>query len=117
MIGVTTQQVHKYETANDRISAGLLHVVAQALETPISYFFEELGGQKRPVGRRERLLMEFAYSFRKIQNEKHQQAIGHVIRLLLGRPARARASVALECPSLAAAHSQAPAARAAHSTN
>ena len=87
MIGVTTQQVHKYETGVDRISAGMMYVVAQALETPISYFFEELGGQT-PVGQRERLLMEFAHSFSKIQNEKLQQAVGDVIRQLVGRPAR-----------------------------
>jgi len=83
MIGVTTQQVHKYETGVDRISAGMMYVIAQALETPTSYFFEELGGET-PVGQRERLLMEFAHSFREIQNEKLQQAVGDIIRLLMG---------------------------------
>jgi transcriptional regulator with XRE-family HTH domain len=83
IIGVTTQQVHRYETGDDRISAGMMYVVAQALETPISYFFEGLGGQQIPVGQRQRLLMEFADNFREIQNEKHQQAISDVIRLLV----------------------------------
>ena len=72
MIGVTTQQVHKYETGTDRISAGLIYVVAQALNTPISHFFEGLGGPQIPVGQRQRLLMEFTHSFREIQNEEHQ---------------------------------------------
>jgi len=84
MIGVTTQQVHKYETGHDRISAGLLYVLAQALETPIPYFFEGLGGVRSPIGQRQRLLMEFAHSFREIQNEKLQQAVGDIIRLLMG---------------------------------
>jgi transcriptional regulator with XRE-family HTH domain len=83
MIGVTTQQVHNYETGADRVSAGMMYVIARALETPISYFFEELGGQT-PLGQRERLLMEFAHSFSKIQNEKLQQAVGDVIRQLVG---------------------------------
>jgi transcriptional regulator with XRE-family HTH domain len=84
MIGVTTQQIHKYETGHDRITAGLLYVVAQALETPISYFFDGLSGQQIPVGQRQRLLMEFTHSLREIQNEKHQQAVGAAIRLLVG---------------------------------
>jgi transcriptional regulator with XRE-family HTH domain len=89
MIGVSTQQVHKYETATDRVSAGLLYLFAQALETPVTYFFEGLGGQQIPVSQRQRLLMEFVHNFREIQNKKHQQAIGDVIRLLVGRPAGA----------------------------
>ena len=82
MIGVTTQQVHKYETGVDRISAGMMYVIAQALETPISYFFEGLGGLQIPVGQRQRLLMEFTHSLREIQNKKHQQALRDIIRLL-----------------------------------
>jgi transcriptional regulator with XRE-family HTH domain len=84
MIGVTTQQLHKYETGHDRITSGLLYVVAQAVETPISYFFEGLAGEQIPVGQRQRLLMKFTHSLREIQNEKHQQAVGDVIRLLVG---------------------------------
>jgi transcriptional regulator with XRE-family HTH domain len=97
IIGVTTQQVHKYETGVDRISAGLLYVVAEALDTPISYFFGRLSAKQVPVGQRQRMLMEFTHNFGEIQNENHQKAIGNVIRLLgpsrmlpRERPARPR---------------------------
>jgi DNA-binding transcriptional regulator YiaG len=39
-LGVTFQQVQKYEKGTNRISAGRLLTIARALETPIGYFFE-----------------------------------------------------------------------------
>jgi transcriptional regulator with XRE-family HTH domain len=40
-IGVTFQQVQKYENGTNRISAGRLYQISIALEVPITYFFEE----------------------------------------------------------------------------
>ena len=42
VLGVTYQQVQKIEAAANRISAGNLWKVAQALSKPISYFYEGL---------------------------------------------------------------------------
>lgn len=39
-LGVTYQQVQKYENGTDRISAGRLRMVADALDMPIEKFFE-----------------------------------------------------------------------------
>lgn len=39
-LGVSFQQVHKYETGVNRVSAGRLVTIAAALEVPISFFFE-----------------------------------------------------------------------------
>jgi len=39
-LGLTFQQVQKYERGANRISAGRLYELAQALETTIPYFFE-----------------------------------------------------------------------------
>lgn len=39
-IGCSYQQVQKYRTARNRLSAANLHRVAQALGVPITYFFE-----------------------------------------------------------------------------
>ena len=44
-IGVTTQQIQKYETGSNRIGAGRLYQLSQALQVPVSYFFEGLGGE------------------------------------------------------------------------
>jgi transcriptional regulator with XRE-family HTH domain len=43
VIGLTFQQVQKYERAANRISASKLWEVAQALEVPVAYFYEGLG--------------------------------------------------------------------------
>lgn len=42
MIDVTFQQVQKYERGSNRISASKLFGIAEALEVPISYFFDGL---------------------------------------------------------------------------
>jgi transcriptional regulator with XRE-family HTH domain len=41
-LGLSFQQVQKYEKGTNRISAGRLFVIAQALSTPIANFFEEV---------------------------------------------------------------------------
>ncbi|MGH6983747.1 MAG: helix-turn-helix domain-containing protein [Stellaceae bacterium] len=41
-IGLTFQQVQKYERGTNRIGASRLHGLAQVLEVPVSYFFAEL---------------------------------------------------------------------------
>jgi len=43
-LGVTFQQVQKYERAANRISASRLLVAAQTLETTVASFFEGLNG-------------------------------------------------------------------------
>src|ERR671919_641679 len=47
LIGVTYQQAHKYETGINRISAGRLYQIAQALGVDISYFFEDVDPERR----------------------------------------------------------------------
>lgn len=42
--GVTFQQIQKYETAGNRISASRLFELSTALETPVSFFFAGLPG-------------------------------------------------------------------------
>lgn len=39
-LGLTFQQIQKYETGNNRISCGRLAALSQALDVPITYFFE-----------------------------------------------------------------------------
>ena len=54
LIDVTFQQVQKYERGTNRISASKLFGIAEALEVPISYFFEGLdetsGGRSQSEG-------------------------------------------------------------------
>ncbi|MDX0888998.1 helix-turn-helix domain-containing protein [Sinorhizobium medicae] len=48
-IGVTFQQVQKYEKGTNRIGASRLQQIADALVAPISHFFEDMPGAA-PVG-------------------------------------------------------------------
>ena len=47
-LGITFQQVQKYEKASNRISAGRLYRVAQILDVPVSFFFDELSSKNAP---------------------------------------------------------------------
>jgi transcriptional regulator with XRE-family HTH domain len=87
LIGVTYQQAHKYETGINRISAGRLYQIAQALGVDISYFFDELDperGRAKPVEMlpQQRMLLELARNFTSISNRRHQDAICNLTRVL-----------------------------------
>ena len=45
LVGVTAQQIQKYELGQDRISANRLCLLAEALRVPIATFFEGLPKQ------------------------------------------------------------------------
>jgi transcriptional regulator with XRE-family HTH domain len=40
-LGVTFQQIQKYEKGTNRVGASRLQAIAQTLEVPVSYFFDE----------------------------------------------------------------------------
>ena len=46
LIGVTFQQIQKYEKGANRIGAGKLYEIATILNVPISYFFEGIVNDK-----------------------------------------------------------------------
>jgi len=41
-IGVTFQQVHKYETGQSAVTAARLYAIATALGSPIDYFYDDV---------------------------------------------------------------------------
>lgn len=43
-IGLTFQQIQKYERGTNRISAGRLHDLSRILDVPVSYFFDSFAG-------------------------------------------------------------------------
>ena len=83
LIGVTYQQAHKYERGINRVSAGRLYEIAQVLSVPVGYFFEGLQGQAaRSISPRERMCLELARNFAQIPNERHQEALSQLARVL-----------------------------------
>ena len=51
-VGLTFQQIQKYERGVDRISVGRLVHMAQVLEVPITFFFEDLDDFSLPENTR-----------------------------------------------------------------
>jgi transcriptional regulator with XRE-family HTH domain len=66
-IGVTFQQVQKYENGANRISAGTLYALSRVLGVPVSYFFEgldvprERSAEDDQLMRRETIALTRAY--------------------------------------------------------
>jgi transcriptional regulator with XRE-family HTH domain len=99
LIGVTYQQAHKYETAINRISAGRLYQIAQALGVSVAYFYQDVVavGEEQPRPEmlpQQRMLLELARNFAGISNRKHQDALCNLARALTngGDDERASAS-------------------------
>ena len=49
-VGLTFQQIQKYERGANRVGSGRLYQFAGILDVPISYFFEGLEGATAPTG-------------------------------------------------------------------
>ncbi|MBL6081651.1 helix-turn-helix domain-containing protein [Belnapia sp. T18] len=86
IIGITYQQAHKYERGLNRISAGRLFSVAQALATEPAWFFDGLTAddavEKLPS--RQRMQIELMRNFASIKDEKQQEALSSMARSLAG---------------------------------
>ena len=49
-LGITFQQIQKYEKGTNRIGASRLQHIAQVLEVPVSFFFEDAPGSSTETG-------------------------------------------------------------------
>lgn len=49
-LGITFQQIQKYEKGTNRIGASRLQHIARVLSVPVSYFFEDAPGGSAQVG-------------------------------------------------------------------
>ena len=47
MLGLTFQQVQKYEKGTNRVSAGRLQRIAEILNTPVMFFYSGMGPQAK----------------------------------------------------------------------
>ncbi len=83
LIGVTYQQAHKYERGINRVSAGRLYDIAQALNVPVGFFFEQFEDAARfEMTPRQRMCLELARNFNKITDRRHQEALSFTARAL-----------------------------------
>ena len=96
-IGLTFQQVQKYERAANRVSASKLWEMSRALSTNIGYFYEGLGdmverpGSNLPRESMQDFLMtpegiELAAIFPKIAKGRVRRKILDLVRAMAGEP-------------------------------
>ena len=85
VIGVTHQQLQKYEKGSNRVSASKLALIAKALDLRIPYFYEgfEVADNIPLETESQRLCIEVARNFRRIANREHQDAINILVKSLL----------------------------------
>lgn len=75
-LGVSFQQVQKYETGYNRVSASRLYELAQLLETNTAYFFSGLPGEnERNIPEIDMKSLHLAHSIAKIPNPRIRQHI------------------------------------------
>ena len=95
-VGLTFQQIHKYECGDNQIGASKLYEFARVLGVPVSYFFDEMpaeairfkgrhgtpqeGRSKDPLVTRESL--ELVRAYYKISSNKVRKAIVNTVRSL-----------------------------------
>ncbi|MCC7260650.1 MAG: helix-turn-helix transcriptional regulator [Alphaproteobacteria bacterium] len=77
-IGITFQQVQKYENGLNRLSAARLYAIAHALQVPVRLFF--------PGGDMEHDLPHSAFTvarnFSRIPNDRHRDAVATLVGAL-----------------------------------
>lgn len=63
-LGITFQQIQKYEKGTNRIGASRLQHIARVLSVPVSFFFEDApGGSNEPGGLAERQPAHYVVDF------------------------------------------------------
>ncbi|MEL6257702.1 MAG: helix-turn-helix transcriptional regulator [Pseudomonadota bacterium] len=87
-LGISYQQVQKYETGANRVSAGRLYQIAVSLDTRISYFFEGADGSAGAFSDNDiassRNVIELVRSFSKITDDKVRATVMTLVRTLAG---------------------------------
>lgn len=82
-IGVTHQQLQKYEKGTNRISAGRLAAIAKALNKSVSFFFDGVEDDTDTLPtQHQRMCIEVSRNFLRIKSPMHQNAINLLVRTL-----------------------------------
>lgn len=82
-LGLTYQQVSKYCIGTNRVTAGILHDLAEIFNVDVSYFFEGMdeGLKKKSIGE-ERLYTELSRNFHGITDLDLQRQAVEIVRRL-----------------------------------
>ncbi len=96
-LGISYQQIQKYETGANRVSAGRLYLIASRLEVSPGWFFDPVKSDASSEDFDElgssRLLMEFVRSFARIKDERLKGVLVSLVRAMADEEAEADAPV------------------------
>ncbi len=85
-LGISYQQVQKYETGANRVSAGRLHEIAKTLGSGVAHFFEGADDQTPPPalehGGKKRTTVDLVRSFDEIDEPAVRSALVGLIKVL-----------------------------------
>jgi transcriptional regulator with XRE-family HTH domain len=91
LLGLTFQQVQKYEKGINRIGAGRLFEIARILDVPIAFFYDGVGGAADGLSESSAPVMEFVSSseglqlslaFMKIRDPKVRKRVLDLVKSL-----------------------------------
>lgn len=85
-LGISYQQIQKYETGANRVSAGRLYLIAERLDVSPGWFFDPVKSDASSDDFEEigssRLLMEFVRSFARINDERLKSVLVSLVRAM-----------------------------------
>src|ERR1700761_8172047 len=85
-LSISYQQVQKYETGANRISAGRLYEIALKLTADVSYFFEGFDTDRVSAqmahGGHNRAAIELVRNFHEIKDENLRSAVANLMKAL-----------------------------------
>ncbi len=90
-LDVSYQQIQKYETGANRISAGRIFEISRKLAVDIGYFFTDLGAESAPMtaplehGGRQRSAIELVRKFAQIKDPDVRAAIAGLVKTIVER--------------------------------
>lgn len=85
-LGISYQQIQKYETGANRVSAGRLYLIAEKLDVSPGWFFDPVKSDAsssdfNDIGS-SRQLMDFVRSFSKIEDERIKAILVSLVRAM-----------------------------------
>lgn len=93
-LGISYQQVQKYETGANRVSAGRVYEMAQKLQIDVSFFFEGLEptSLSEPLehGGKHRSTIEMVRNFAEIDDPAVRASVTGLIKSLAGKTRKRR---------------------------
>lgn len=85
-LGISYQQIQKYETGANRVSAGRLYIIARTLGTPPGMFFDDIGDtgdvSDEDVTSTSRFAIECVRNLSRIKDTKLRSAVLTMVRAL-----------------------------------